>query len=281
MSKPATLDPAVLEYIAEGKEIIERVSKNLSVIEKGSFDNETLASLYRDVHTLKGSSQLFGFKLTAQVSHALEACLDPVRKGKMKIGPLMMQACIKNIDLLDRLIQSIEANGKEFEHEDEIVKLVSLLVEASTLDDKSGLNIPKDVLRIEKKENLPTYQASEASGKVDAVEAKNVIELPTSVLNQNLGTTIPSQTSTPASTPGATPAEATIRVQVNLLDRILNLVGELVLVRNQLVQYRNKIDDADFLSTSKSLDVVTSDLQGEIMKTRMQPIETVIGKFQR
>jgi len=54
-----------------------------------------------------------------------------------------------------------------------------------------------------------------------------------------------------------------------------------VLVKNQLGQYRHRIEDADFLNTSKSLDVVTSDLQGEIMKTRMQPIETVIGKFQR
>jgi two-component system chemotaxis sensor kinase CheA len=55
----------------------------------------------------------------------------------------------------------------------------------------------------------------------------------------------------------------------------------LVLVKNQLGQYRHRIEDTDFLNTSKSLDVVTSDLQGEIMKTRMQPIETVVGKFQR
>jgi len=84
-----------------------------------------------------------------------------------------------------------------------------------------------------------------------------------------------------AQAPAAPVGDATIRVHVSLLDRILNLVGELVLVRNQLMQHRTKTEDNEFLSASKSLDVVTSDLQSEIMKTRMQPIETVVGKFQR
>lgn len=75
--------------------------------------------------------------------------------------------------------------------------------------------------------------------------------------------------------------DSTIRVQVSLLDRLMTLMGEMVLVRNQVLQYSNKTDDLEFLNLSQKLDVVTSELQEETMKTRMQPIGNVLTKFQR
>lgn len=76
-------------------------------------------------------------------------------------------------------------------------------------------------------------------------------------------------------------ADTTIRVQVSLLDRLMTLMGEMVLVRNQVLQYSNKTDDLEFLNLSQKLDVVTSELQEETMKTRMQPIGNIVTKFQR
>lgn len=75
--------------------------------------------------------------------------------------------------------------------------------------------------------------------------------------------------------------DTTIRVQVSLLDNLMTLMGEMVLVRNQVLQYSNKCDDLEFLNLSQKLDVVTSELQEETMKTRMQPIGNVLSKFQR
>lgn len=76
-------------------------------------------------------------------------------------------------------------------------------------------------------------------------------------------------------------SDSSIRVQVSLLDRLMTLMGEMVLVRNQVLQYSNKTDDLEFLNLSQKLDVVTSELQEETMKTRMQPIGNVLSKFQR
>ncbi len=89
-----------------------------------------------------------------------------------------------------------------------------------------------------------------------------------------------------ASAPGPVTSEAdksdtTIRVQVSLLDRLMILMGEMVLVRNQVLQYSQKNDDLEFLNLSQKLDVVTSELQEETMKTRMQPIGNILSKFQR
>jgi two-component system chemotaxis sensor kinase CheA len=70
-------------------------------------------------------------------------------------------------------------------------------------------------------------------------------------------------------------------VPVSLLDNLMTLMGEMVLVRNQVLQFSNKSEDLEFLSMSKRLNVVTTEIQGEMMKTRMQPIGNVLTKFNR
>lgn len=76
-------------------------------------------------------------------------------------------------------------------------------------------------------------------------------------------------------------AETTVRVETSVLDRIMNMVGELVLVRNRLSNLEERFDDEEITETVTNLDVVTSDLQSSVMKTRMQPIKKVFGRFPR
>jgi two-component system chemotaxis sensor kinase CheA len=76
-------------------------------------------------------------------------------------------------------------------------------------------------------------------------------------------------------------ADSTVRVDTRTLDEIMNMVGELVLVRNRLVSLGISSDDEDMTKAVSNLDVVTADLQGAVMKTRMQPIKKVFGRFPR
>lgn len=76
-------------------------------------------------------------------------------------------------------------------------------------------------------------------------------------------------------------AETTVRVDTQRLDEIMNMVGELVLVRNRLVRLGVKSGDEDMAKAVSNLDVVTADLQTSVMKTRMQPIKKVFGRFPR
>ena len=76
-------------------------------------------------------------------------------------------------------------------------------------------------------------------------------------------------------------ADATVRVDTSTLDTIMNMVGELVLVRNRLVSLGLNSNDEDMAKAVSNLDLVTSDLQGAVMKTRMQPIKKVFGRFPR
>jgi two-component system chemotaxis sensor kinase CheA len=85
----------------------------------------------------------------------------------------------------------------------------------------------------------------------------------------------------PAGKAAPPPAETTVRVDTKRLDEIMNMVGELVLVRNRLVSLSTNVSNESMSKAISNLDVVTADLQGAVMKTRMQPIKKVFGRFPR
>jgi len=88
----------------------------------------------------------------------------------------------------------------------------------------------------------------------------------------------------PKEAPGAgdgQPKDNTIRVGTDVLDRIMNMVGELVLIRNRLANLQQALGNPEVTQAVSNLDVVTSDLQMAAMKTRMQPIKKVFGRFPR
>ena len=84
-----------------------------------------------------------------------------------------------------------------------------------------------------------------------------------------------------ASSTPAPQGETTVRVDTKRLDQIMNMVGELVLVRNRLTSLGLVSDDEDLNKAVTNLDAVTTDLQGAVMQTRMQPIKKVFGRFPR
>ncbi|MHC8321635.1 chemotaxis protein CheA [Pseudomonas sp. GB2N2] len=94
----------------------------------------------------------------------------------------------------------------------------------------------------------------------------------------------PAPARAPSAPPGEKPAseaETTVRVDTARLDEIMNMVGELVLVRNRLVRLGANSADEAMSKAVSNLDVVTADLQTAVMKTRMQPIKKVFGRFPR
>jgi two-component system chemotaxis sensor kinase CheA len=92
---------------------------------------------------------------------------------------------------------------------------------------------------------------------------------------------LPAEKKSTAVAPKKVQAEASVRVDTSTLDTIMNMVGELVLVRNRLVSLGLNSNDEEMSKAVSNLDVVTADLQGAVMKTRMQPIKKVFGRFPR
>ncbi len=121
-------------------------------------------------------------------------------------------------------------------------------------------------------ESKPASKIKEKAPKVEPEVSKPVKE-PVPAVNKKA----------PAEKKAATPppAETSIRVDTQRLDDIMNMVGELVLVRNRLERLKAQIDNENVSEAIANLDVVTADLQFAVMKTRMQPIKKVFGRFPR
>lgn len=297
-------ESAVAEFFSESEEILQRFSSCLSKIEKEkSSDSATIDSLYRDMHTMKGSAQLFGFTQIGQIAHAIEASLEPIRRLKLLIPPRLIDSLFKCVDLIERLLKDPESKlGSLQKFEAEIQKQVSLLIDESLKSFGGDLTLMKECSVVSEGNEV---FFKEISGGVAGVTVVADVSLLTP-LNRKLtasekseenimkhNTVSPSEaegaetSSLPAasgkeeSNAASSEANSTVRIQVSLLDKLMNLVGEMVLVRNQVLQYSQKSEDFELLNLSQRLDLVTSELQADVMKTRMQPIGSVLGKFQR
>ncbi len=123
-----------------------------------------------------------------------------------------------------------------------------------------------------------------APAPASAAVAKPVAAKPEAKAEAPKPAAAPAPARAPAAAPAEKPAseaETTVRVDTARLDEIMNMVGELVLVRNRLVRLGLNSGDEAMSKAVSNLDVVTADLQTAVMKTRMQPIKKVFGRFPR
>ena len=148
------------------------------------------------------------------------------------------------------------------------------------LDELHGVGKGPNVTGGDKKESIAPNSVSSPKRKEAVVKTKSVIKKP-EVKKAVVDPAKVASAPAPAPAPAPKVVEATVRVDTKTLDVIMNMVGELVLVRNRLVSLGINSNDEDLTKAVSNLDVVTADLQGAVMKTRMQPIKKVFGRFPR
>ncbi|SHO55923.1 chemotaxis protein CheA [Vibrio quintilis] len=127
----------------------------------------------------------------------------------------------------------------------------------------------------------PKAEAKPAAAVSKPVESKPAPAAPPAAKPAAKKTAVATKESKEVAVKKAQQTEATVRVDTSTLDTIMNMVGELVLVRNRLLSLGLNSNDEEMSKAVANLDVVTADLQGAVMKTRMQPIKKVFGRFPR
>jgi two-component system chemotaxis sensor kinase CheA len=232
------LDAVVKEFLVESHENLDQLDRDLVALEKAPRDGERLASVFRTIHTIKGTCGFLGYVKLGAVTHAGENLLSRLRDGQLLLGPEITNGLLALVDAVRTLLGQIEARGAEGDGD-----YTALIATLTRLQDGEW--------------------ASAAPAPPPAPKAEAPAE------------------ERPAEPGGAGLAEGTIRVDVGLLDRLMNLVGELVLARNQVLQYAATRPGADLQRTSQRLNLITTELQEGVMKTRMQPIGNVWKTFPR
>ncbi len=246
----------IREFLVESHENLSRLDQDLVELEKHPKDAALLASIFRTMHTIKGTCGFFGFSTLEKISHQAESLLSQLRDGQRELDPSLVSLILETVDATRRVLASIEASGEEgLEHFDDLTERLRLVaqgavaMERQIMTDTPPAAAEKDCDESSSpepaKETRPDSRCDEEGAKSSAV------------------------------------ADANIRVGVVLLDKLMDLVGELVLTRNQILQFNTQREDAELNATSQRLNLITTELQEGVMKTRMQPIGMVWNKLPR
>ena len=240
------MDDLIREFLIESHAGLDQMERCLTELEERPADAELLANIFRSVHTIKGTTGFLGYARLEAVSHAGENLLGLLRDGKLVANAEMISALLDLLDGLRAILRSIETDGNEGQGSDGamVERLVALAeVGAEPRAASKSASIVSEVEALSSREPLPGAEAH------------------------------------PGASAQPNAADSTLRVDIGLLNRMMNLVGELVLTRNQILQANST--DAEFTPLARRLDMVTANLREVVMKARMQPVSHVFSKFPR
>ncbi len=263
----------IREFLVESHENLSRLDREIVELEQHPKDTLLLGSIFRTFHTIKGTCGFLAFTTLERVTHQAESLLSQLRDGERELRPALVSLILETVDATRKVLASVEATGEEGpEQFEELTGRLRAAVQAS---DASGIPpATTQPAKIEKPGEIVPPVAAAPLAPAAPFVAKAMHEH---------GPTEPAEArkTEEDGAKSSAVADSNIRVGVGLLDKLMDLVGELVLTRNQILQYNNDREDAALNATSQRLNLITSELQEGVMKTRMQPIGTVWNKLPR
>lgn len=252
-------------FIAEAKEHLSHLNANLLELEKKPTEPDLLNEVFRASHTIKGMAATMGFEKITLLTHSMENVLDKLRSGKITANTETIDVLFDCFDTLEVLLGEIET-GKDTGIDVQVLVNKLKLAEISQLEET------------EEKKTSESNKISEAATE-PSVEDYGVIK----------ESAIPAPASEPAAgteqeSKAAGDAEhisQTVRIRVEHLDKLMNLVGELVITKAQLIQVAEKERIGGLSTTINSISQYTTELQEAVLKTRMVPVKHIFDRYPR
>ncbi|MCC8987397.1 MAG: Hpt domain-containing protein, partial [Candidatus Contendobacter sp.] len=293
------MDEIIKEFLTESLEGLDQLDTKFVTLEQNPDDRDTLASIFRTVHTIKGTCGFLGFNRLEKLAHAGENLLSLLRDGKLSFNQEIATALLAMLDAVRTMLGEVERT--EGDGEESYPALIETLHRL-----KEGDAAPPPALPAVEAAPLPVAIDQPVAAQpppapviaptapqpppapVIAPTAPQPPPAPPAVsasvaASPEPAPVIPERLAAPPA-PSANPpaiADSSIRVDVPLLDKLMNLVGELVLARNQILEYTILQENPPLQAASQRLNLITSELQEGIMRTRMQPINNIWAKFPR
>jgi two-component system chemotaxis sensor kinase CheA len=301
------LGEIVGEFLLESHENLDQIDRDLVDLEQEPNSRDLISRIFRAIHTIKGTSGFLAFTRLETLAHAGESLLSRLRDGVQPVTPATITTLLATIDGVRSLLAAIEENGTENDVDVEsIITQVHAQMNADSpeaapaaapvpaaaaetpepLEEKPARPAPEPIeeqrrplgeMLVEAGAATPSDVGSALQSQIEGDERK----LGTILLDEGKAQPAAVSEALQAQTPKRSIADSAIRVDVDLLDTLLNMVGELVLARNQLVRGVMETGDAVLVRSAQRLGMITSELQAGIMKTRMQPIEHIWSKLPR
>jgi len=267
------------EFLVESAENLDQLDNDLVALEDNPSDLDTLSSIFRTIHTIKGTCGFLGFEKLEKVSHVGENLLSKLREGELKLNEERTSALLAMVDAIRQMLSVIESKGSD--GDDDYPALVENLTRLQSEDaaEVQPKALGKMLVDAGAAKPVQVGKAIQKQLEGDERAIGEILVADSKVKKEKVDEAINTQNEERDKAPVA--ADSNIRVSVGLLDKLMNLVGELVLTRNQILQYTTTQEDPSFAAASQRLSLVASELQEGVMQTRMQPIGSVWSKFPR
>lgn len=281
------MDEIVHEFLLESREGLDHFERDLLALEHAPQSPELLASVFRVLHTVKGTAGLLGFTELERVAHVAESLLGTLRDGGMTFTTEIAGILLATGDAIGGMLTAIEDTDSEgdTDHGELVATLTRLQNSPETaerLPEKGpgAAPVPRLGEILVDRGLITPEDAAEALDEQQRGDPRHIGEI---LVEQ--GVVAPQDVvealATQQDVRGATVAESSIRVDVGLLDELMNLVGELVLVRNRIVELAGGPREIDLAAAAQRLNHLTGELHDRVAKTRMQPVNLLWGKFPR
>ena len=255
------MDELLNDFLAETSEHLEAASTQLIQFETDPTNSAIVASIFRLVHTIKGTCGFLGLSRLEAVAHAAEAVISRLRDGT-PATPELVSLILAAVDRIKLILTEIELHSAEPAGDD-----ADLIVQLeSELQDMVGERTPPPEAAPQKTaphRAAPRQAPPAAKPKIPAAYRAYSAPEPARVGGEQAK------------------RSETIRVDVTALERIMVLVSELVLTRNQLLEISRTQDDEATKAPMQRLSSLTSDLQDSVMRARMQPLSRLFARLPR
>lgn len=285
------------DFVVEANEHLSDIENQFLAIEEAApnVDVGLVNEVFRAIHSIKGAAGFLGLRTVNDLAHNLENVLNMMRNEELTPTSAIVDDMLKGADALKQLIEDVEnSNGADvgahiaaleriaaaaMDIGNEPVEAVAVAAEPeAVVEEPVAEPTPAPAAGVPSDEELEAAINAKLAEKKAAQAAKAAAPAETPAVNP---APAPPAASVEENSGNKATPEAQIRVAVGVLDSLMNLAGELVLSRNQLLQAVSTEEKNGLEAISARLDQITSELQEAIMQTRMQQIGTVFGRFPR
>ncbi len=258
-------------FLEEAEQSIIDVEQSFLSLETDPHNDEHINKIFRLAHNLKGSSKAVGFDQFGQFTHEFESFVLRVKNKELKISAAVISVLLKTTDFVKTMIHGLKTN------------LEAVFEVAPHLDLMKNFSEAEVVIEA----SAPVAEAEEPAPEVAAIETPEEASQP-----QASVIAFPEKLKAPANAPTAHNAhphatskqptqDESIRVAISKVEKLLNSVGELVILQSVLAQANDKEGFVNFKKTISQLGKVTKEIQDISMGLRMVPVKSTFQKMQR
>jgi two-component system chemotaxis sensor kinase CheA len=264
------------DYLFESRELLQKAQEDLLRLEADPDNDEALASIFRAFHTIKGGAGFLEASHLVDWTHDLENLLDKLRCHSLPITSARIDAILKGMDVIEQMFRTLAEEREPDAGPADLRRMIKALAAAESGNTKK--HGEGAITETSHKAKNPSIELADHPAVSPSAPHP-------AFANDSARTPEPAVSSTGAvPLPRGTEAvENTLRVDADRLDRLMNQVGELVLLRNRLTSAVGTLgkENENMARIAREIDLTVSDLQATVMRLRMQPCRRLFQQLPR